>query len=355
MRRNVVCLFADGGYYPPAYVLARALAANPSRSYDVVIYTDIAGRPEPAGARTLVFPLKKAIPDEAHWSERITRAAYYRIFMADILPEHYERAVYLDCDITVRGDLEDLFAVDLKGHPVGAVTDCGHVKRASQARQNAWDAYLRSIKLDPALAYFNSGVLLADLESWRRLKVSQRASAYLGEVGSRLTGMDQDTLNFVFGAVAMELSPRWNFQSLYFGSGLEETLRPVVYHHLHNIKPWHDLLYPANDHSRFFASGFENSPWPNYIKTARRWRQWRRALKWRARRAFRFLPAARKRFAVEAAKNRDWANQALLTVAQKLERRAYGDIDALESARLAEATRALLAARGVDASPAGTA
>jgi len=342
MRRNVVCLFADGAYYPLAYVLARRLAEDPARSYDILIYTDAEGLPAPEGVASLVFPLARAIPGAAPSSERITQAAYYRIFMGDILPEAYERAVYLDCDIALKGSLEPLFAVVLKGHPVAAVADCGFVKRRDPARQAAWDAYLRSVRIDPAGLYFNSGVLLADLAEWRRLGVSNKARDYLRDVGDRLTGMDQDTLNFVFGGDVLELSPRWNFQALYFGFGLEEALRPVVYHHLDNIKPWHDLVYPRNEHSAEFAAMFANSPWPDFSKASRKSWHRTRAWKWRARRAFRFLPSVARRFAAEDAKRREWGAMALPNIAARLERRAYGDIDETESARLAQAARALM-------------
>jgi len=343
MRRNVVCLFADQAYYPLAYVLARRLAASPARSYDIIIYTDAEGRPSPDGVSTQVFPLARAIPQEAPWSQRITQAAYYRIFMGDILPEAYERAIYLDCDIALKGSLEPLFSLDMKGHPVGAIAECGFVKRRDPARQAAWDAYLRTVHIDPDLLYFNSGVLLADLAAWRRMAVSTKASDYLRDVGGRLTGMDQDTLNFVFGGNVLELSPRWNFQALYFGFGLEETLKPIIYHHLDNIKPWHDLVYPANEHSAEFAAMFADSPWPDFIKASRKSAHRTRALKWQARRAFRFLPSVAKRFAAEDARRREWRSLALPDIADRLAKQAYADIGADESAALAEAVRALMA------------
>jgi len=344
MRQNVVCLFTSREYYPLAYVLASRLAASPARTYDIIIFTEATDLPAPPGVSLQEFPLADAVPATAASSARIPRLAYYRLFMAEALPERYKRAVYLDGDITLKGDLEALFAIDLKGHPLAGVADCGFVKRRDTVAQAKWVEYLRSIHIDPERLYINAGVLLADLAAWRRMAVSTKASDYLREVGGRLTGMDQDTLNFVFSGDVLELSPRWNFQALYFGCGLEEALHPVVYHHLDTVKPWHDLIYPTNEFSAEYAAMFANSPWPDFVRNAREPWHRKRALKWRARRAFRFLPSVAKRFKAEDAKRRDWRALALPNIAAKLANGAYGDINPAESARLAASVEALMAA-----------
>ncbi len=344
MRANVVCLFSSESYYPLAYVLARELARVPARSYDVIIYTDRADRPAPEGVAALAFPYAAEVAKGAPASDRIPHAAYYRLFMADVLPAQYRRAVYLDCDITVTPQFERLFSIDLNGNAIAAVADCGHVHFRSPEQKAARQAYLKSIHIDPARVYFNAGVQVADLDQWRRLNVSSRTMAFLREHRDIVTGMDQDALNYTLGDAALELSPKWNFQALYFDFGLEEIFEPAVYHHLDMIKPWHDLVYKPNAHSDAYARMFAESPYPDFIRRAREPRHRKYAVKWAIRRGLRVLPPVKRRFDFERAKLETRRDLVLGEVAAKLAANAYADIDAAESVRLAGRVRALRAA-----------
>jgi len=341
-RENVVCLFTSRAYYPLAYVLASQIAADAARTYDVVVFADGADLPAPLGASVRRFEFADKIPSTAPSSERMPRIAYYRLFMAESLGASYRRAVYLDSDITLNSSLNPLFSLDMRGHPVAAVQDCGFVKRSDPARAQARDEYLRGVGIDPKGFYFNAGFLLADLADWARLGISERAVSLLNEFGERLFGMDQDTLNAVFAGAALELSPRWNFQAPYMGCGLESVLDPVVFHHLEKLRPWHDIAYPPDAHSDTYKRFLAASPFPDFIANARERWHYTYALKWRTRRALGFLPSVRKRIEAEKRKAAGRHNLALAEIAAKLASGAYADIGAADAPGLADKTRALM-------------
>ena len=75
---------------------------------------------------------------------------YYRLLIPDLLG-HYEKALYLDCDLLIEGDVGELWKQDVRGFLLGAVRN-----------YLSWTMtkYVTDIlKLDAA-DYFNSGVLL---------------------------------------------------------------------------------------------------------------------------------------------------------------------------------------------------
>lgn len=130
----------------------------------------------------------------------LTPATYSRLLIPALLPGHIRRAIYLDADVIVRGDISPLFTIDLRGAPTGAVRDSvitSTVHEKSGVRERA----------DPR-PYFNLGVLVIDVARWRVEGVGERALRY-AEAGEPLRWADQDALN----ALSLdwhELDFRWN-------------------------------------------------------------------------------------------------------------------------------------------------
>lgn len=104
--------------------------------------------------------LLKAVPS---MDGRITRATFYRLFLADLLPDTIEKVLYLDGDIVVRQSLCDLWNVDLTGYAIAAIPDAAGINNIE------WYARLG---YPPDLGYFNAGVLLINLEYWRQNQVT---------------------------------------------------------------------------------------------------------------------------------------------------------------------------------------
>ena len=80
--------------------------------------------------------------------DHLSYATFYRYFIADVVTE--DRALYLDSDIVVTGDLTPLFEEDIENNALAAVTD-------------GIDA-----------SKFNAGVLLVNTALWREEKASRQ-------------------------------------------------------------------------------------------------------------------------------------------------------------------------------------
>ena len=50
--------------------------------------------------------------------------SYCRLFLDQILPEDVDRVLYLDSDVLILGDLQELWNIDLEGKCVAGVIDC---------------------------------------------------------------------------------------------------------------------------------------------------------------------------------------------------------------------------------------
>lgn len=142
-------------------------------------------------------------------ARHLSPAAYLRLFIPALVPAEITRVLYLDCDILVRGNLADLWRVNLEGKPVGAVRDFA-VSEIAHLFSGVKD--YREIGVDPAAAYFNSGLLLIDVARWRTGKVAADALAYAVKYGGALPNCDQDALNAVLSGEWLPLDYRWNVQ-----------------------------------------------------------------------------------------------------------------------------------------------
>lgn len=133
---------------------------------------------------------------------RIPRVMWYRLLLPELLGNR-ERVVYLDCDTLVTDDLTTLWELDMRGCCVGAVTNLlPHDLRDRPAQLGLTEA-----------SYFNSGVLLIDLESWRSNGCAEQMARLAREQSKSLMFPDQDALNIVLAGSRLMLHPRWNCQN----------------------------------------------------------------------------------------------------------------------------------------------
>ncbi len=142
----------------------------------------------------------------------ITAATYYRLFIPDILPEGFDKAIYLDCDVQVEADLTQLWREDIGGHALLAVRDFLIPYVSSPGGL----ANYQELGFKPATPYFNAGVLVMNLKRWRAEKISERVFHYLRQYKEALNFLSQEGLNAVLAGDWGMLDPKWNVASSIF-------------------------------------------------------------------------------------------------------------------------------------------
>ena len=83
-------------------------------------------------------------------------SAMGRLFAPKVLPDCVRKALYLDCDTIVNGSIRPLYEAELGSHLVGMVME-----------PTVYREMKDSIGMERDEPYYNSGVLLMDLEAWR--------------------------------------------------------------------------------------------------------------------------------------------------------------------------------------------
>lgn len=206
---------------------------------------------------------------------RMARAAYYRLFLTDILPPDLDKVLYLDDDCIVRHSLLPLWETDLGQHAVGAVTDFA---------EGDIDIYNR-LRYPVEKGHFNAGVLLASLDKWRLLHVKEACVDYLLNYPERIRYMDQDVLNVVLHDKRLALPMKYNFQTGFlrevarwdywkYEKELKEGMKdPVVLHFSEGNKPWisHPLI-PHPYRSTFYKY-CNQTRWKGYRCNRFSWKQ----------------------------------------------------------------------------------
>lgn len=130
--------------------------------------------------------------------KRFTSYAFLRFFLGDLLPD-VERALYLDADVLVKGDLSELFALDLQGKMMGMVEEYFQFGPNYLSEQDI-----------PYQYYYNSGVILFDLKRWREKDAQTDYWNFVKDHYDRLYFPDQDAANALFQEEILPLPWEYN-------------------------------------------------------------------------------------------------------------------------------------------------
>ena len=197
---------------------------------------------ERKGSITFIPTVQREI--QAHTSGHVNRAAYLRLLIPELVPGNVDRVIYLDTDLVVLDDIQELWDMDLGGKPLGAVPDLGILASSRMRRQKEETLGIKEGKL-----YFNSGVMVMDLKAWRENQYGPQVIRCVEEGNFR--HHDQDGLNKVFQDNWQPLPLRWNVippvftlpvkvlkKSRWRNLALEALERPAVFHWAGRYKPW---------------------------------------------------------------------------------------------------------------------
>jgi len=166
-----------------------------------------------------------AFPKRFHFSN----ANYYRLMIPDLIDEN--RVLYLDADTIVKGSIDPLYFHDLDGYPIGAVEDLDFRRHGD---------LLTMLKMDKQSKYFNSGVMILDLENWRKIGLHRKVMDFISDEPHRILLADQCGLNSIINGNWKQLDLKFNVQSVVFSGkySTQNELEPVIIHFTDTPKPW---------------------------------------------------------------------------------------------------------------------
>ncbi|VSB04388.1 glycosyl transferase family protein [Streptococcus pneumoniae] len=170
----------------------------------------------------------------------ISYTVFLRYFIADFVQE--DKALYLDCDLVVTKNLDDLFATDLQDYPLAVVRDFGG--RAYFGQE-----------------IFNAGVLLVNNAFWKKENMPQKLIDLTNEWHDKVDQADQSILNMLFEHKWLELDFDYNhivihkqFADYQLPEGQDY---PAIIHYLSHRKPWKDLAAQTYREVWWYYHGLE--------------------------------------------------------------------------------------------------
>ena len=196
---------------------------------------------------------------------QFTEAMWYRIFLPQLLPD-VDRVLYLDADTIVVDGLSSLWEIPLDGAYLAAVTNVfqpNHFGRPAR------------LGLPGPNVYFNSGVLLMNLEEMRADDCTTALVSFALQHSTKtIEWPDQDTLNVVLGSRRVPLHPRWNCMnsvltfphaaSAFGRVAVRQALRMPGIRHFEGPaenKPWHRAC--PHDLRELYFQHRAQTPWPH--------------------------------------------------------------------------------------------
>ena len=158
---------------------------------------------------------------------------YYRAFIPLMFPL-YRKAVYIDSDTILRGDIGELYDIDLGDNAMAAMVD-PKVTVIPEFRD-----YVDNALGVPHKEYVNSGVQVMDLRKMRKMKYLSTMIDLIKKYDADLVAPDQDYLNVILRGKILKLDPVWNAEPV---KDLPRNVK-LVHFNLFN-KPWHYRNVPC--------------------------------------------------------------------------------------------------------------
>ncbi len=188
----------------------------------------------------------------------LSMATYYRLLIPYALPESVSKLLYLDCDMIVLDSLRPLWETDINGKS-GAV---------SMDMFNDDPSIATRLMYNPSYGYFNAGMILINLDYWRKNNISGKTLDFLRDHKELCLAHDQDALNHTMTETALFVSVRYNLQLDFLkdfnclivdpkhnNEIIEARRNPCIIHYTGPTKPWlSNCDHPYTRHWDYFCS-----------------------------------------------------------------------------------------------------
>lgn len=197
-------------------------------------------------------------------NSHVTKATFYRLLLGELL--YVDKCLYLDSDIIVNIDLQELYAIELDSAYIAGVRDLWIDLMEENQREE------RRIKTDiPSMnQYVNAGVVLFNLDKIRRDKLTEQFCSHMKR---NYMFEDQDILNVCCYDHIGWLPAKWNLFTLFMGqfSELEQkgidkdTLcymkekKGIIHYATPYIRPWESKRFICNDIWWKYAEKWRNT------------------------------------------------------------------------------------------------
>ena len=263
-----IFLASDDNYLPYLAVALRSISDNstPSYVYDIKILSSGFEREGTELLYSMELPnLTVEIVDVRRKMEKLgkrlrlrlrdyySESIYYRMFIPSMFPE-LDRAVYIDCDTVLTSDISEMFFAPMGNSLLAAVVD------ETVTPIPAFRSYVKGWVGVDSDKYFNSGVLVMNLQQMRASGVERSFARLVALYNFETVAPDQDYLNFLCRDRVLYLDAGWNKQPS--GKPFPEKRLKLIHYNMFK-KPWR---YTGVQYEEYFWQAARKTPFYDRIK-----------------------------------------------------------------------------------------
>ncbi len=178
-----------------------------------------------------VTPYLETISSKLPLRHYYSKTTYFRFFIAEMFPE-YDKAIYLDSDLIILGDISKLYETE--------IGDCYLAGCHEQAMEqiDIFGTYVEEVLGISRHNVFNAGMMLINCKQFRDKKILERFITLLGEYNFVVT-QDEDYLNVLCKDHVYWLSQKWNTELFATFTYPYKETEAYVLHYMMVNKPWH--------------------------------------------------------------------------------------------------------------------
>jgi len=251
MNKNInnIVIITDANYAVPARTLCNSILKN---SINSCIKINILGielleedikKFKQLSSQINIISMEDNFKTLNFQHQYVSKASLYKFLLPKIFPG-IDKILYLDCDILVLKNINSVFSIDINNVYAAVVKDMPAM-------------YSMKLHIQMELNnYFNSGVMLLNLEKMRKDFISEKLIKLKKEKKFQRYFMDQNELNYIFGDKVNYISPKYNFMSsighyeineiasfyeLKYDEAKEIYDNPVIWHLTGHPKIWNQV------------------------------------------------------------------------------------------------------------------
>ncbi len=171
----------------------------------------------------------KSISDKLPLRDYYSKTTYYRLFIAEMFPE-LDKAIYIDSDTVVLGDISEFYNHRLGNNLVGAC------REQAMVQTEEYGTYVEKCVGIDRNSFFNAGVLLINCRQFRKQEILDKFVMLLHTYNFAVT-QDEDYLNVLCSGKVKFIDQRWNTE--VFGEIPYPKSEFKIVHYIMVSKPWH--------------------------------------------------------------------------------------------------------------------
>ncbi len=145
---------------------------------------------------------------------------YLKLFVIEQFKDHYDRVIYMDADIIVCGEIDELCDLHMENEVCGMALDLEPKIRRKQA-------------IESPEKWFNAGIIVFNVKNWKEQECTEHVLQLFRD-DIKLYFHDQDIINYLFRDKIKQIDSKYNMMTIYKYIGFE---------HAKKIYGWSDELY----------------------------------------------------------------------------------------------------------------